>query len=235
MIERDKPFAKLELDFETLEEAKEARIRKTEPSDRLRGDLSLPRARNPGLFRPDKTPSLAVVCDNCSGAASAASIDRGSPSRRRSPAEWAALAAPLSDELVEVVRKVLSGVARTRSRFGKNIVAQMLCGSKSAKMKRFGLQRLSTYGLLGHFKQDEVVELLDAPLPLPLPGAGRRRPSAAHGAIDRTGNERHDRPGKARPAAIVVGCSGSTFLRPEAACGNAAAPGGGKPLRRPHL
>ncbi|MGH7136057.1 MAG: RQC domain-containing protein, partial [Pirellulales bacterium] len=74
----------------------------------------------------------------------------------------AAEAEPLSDELVEVIRKVLSGVARTRGRFGKQIVAQMLCGSASAKMKRFGLQRLSTYGLLGHFKQDEVGELIDA-------------------------------------------------------------------------
>jgi hypothetical protein len=69
---------------------------------------------------------------------------------------------PLSDELVDVIRKILSGVARTRGRFGKQVVAQMLCGSTSAKMERFGLQRLSTYGLLGHFKQDEVGELIDA-------------------------------------------------------------------------
>jgi hypothetical protein len=69
---------------------------------------------------------------------------------------------PISDELVEVVRKILSGVARTRGRFGKHIIAQMLCGSNNAKIKKFGLQRLSTYGLLSHFKQDEVVELLDA-------------------------------------------------------------------------
>ena len=77
-------------------------------------------------------------------------------------AETASAAGPLNDELVEVIRKILSGVARTRGRFGKQMIAQMLCGSTSAKMQRFGLQRLSTYGLLGHFKQDEVGELIDS-------------------------------------------------------------------------
>ncbi|HEV7222108.1 MAG TPA: RQC domain-containing protein, partial [Pirellulales bacterium] len=105
-------------------------------------------------------------CDNCrrrglgrsSAEAPAASPDDAAARTESKPAEHV----EINEPLLEVVRKALSGVARSRSRFGKNVVAQMLCGSNSAKMKKFGLQKLSTYGLLSGFKQDEVVELLDA-------------------------------------------------------------------------
>ncbi|MGA2032685.1 MAG: RQC domain-containing protein [Thermoguttaceae bacterium] len=58
---------------------------------------------------------------------------------------------------------VLSGVARTQARFpcGKNVIAQMLCGSTSAKMAKLKLDRLSTFGLLRHLKQTDVVLLID--------------------------------------------------------------------------
>jgi ATP-dependent DNA helicase RecQ len=62
----------------------------------------------------------------------------------------------------EVLLKVLSGVARAKGRFGKNTVAQMLAGSASEKMDRWGLKRLSTYGLLNAFRQPELVQILDA-------------------------------------------------------------------------
>jgi ATP-dependent DNA helicase RecQ len=114
--------------------------------------------------------------------------------------------APMSDELLEVLRKVLSGVARTRGRFGKHIIAQMLCGSNNAKMKRFGLQRLSTYGLLGHFRQDEVVEILDALLSircLEQAGSDAMRPTVRltePGKAVMTGASRLDRPLPLSPA-----------------------------------
>ncbi len=59
---------------------------------------------------------------------------------------------------------VLSGVARTQARFacGKNLIAQMLCGSKNEKLKKLGLDRLSTFGLLSHLTQPEVVTLIEA-------------------------------------------------------------------------
>ncbi len=63
--------------------------------------------------------------------------------------------------MVEAVRIVLSGVARTEARFpcGKNLIAQMLCGSASAKVAKLRLNQLSTFGLLAHLKQPEVVTL----------------------------------------------------------------------------
>jgi superfamily II DNA helicase RecQ len=64
----------------------------------------------------------------------------------------------------EVVLKALSGVARAKGRFGKNVVAQMLKGSASEKMERWRLRELSTFGILAHFSQVELTRLLDADL-----------------------------------------------------------------------
>jgi ATP-dependent DNA helicase RecQ len=60
------------------------------------------------------------------------------------------------------VLKVLSGVARAKGRFGKNVVAQMLKGSSSEKMDRWGLKKLSTFGILPDFTQPELTRLLDS-------------------------------------------------------------------------
>src|SRR5262249_9798978 len=65
--------------------------------------------------------------------------------------------------IIEAVKIVLSGVARAESRIacGKNLIAQMLCGSTSAKMAKLRLNKLSTFGLLRQLKQTEVVTLID--------------------------------------------------------------------------
>ncbi len=52
--------------------------------------------------------------------------------------------------------KILSGVARLRGRFGEGMAVKMLAGSREKAMERFRLNRLSTYGLLGEFKQEQV-------------------------------------------------------------------------------
>jgi ATP-dependent DNA helicase RecQ len=72
---------------------------------------------------------------------------------------------PIAGKVLEAVRIVLSGVARTQARrfsCGRNLIAQMLCGSGSAKVAKLGLNGLSTFGLLRHLKQDEVGSLIDA-------------------------------------------------------------------------
>jgi ATP-dependent DNA helicase RecQ len=169
MFVRDKPFEKLDLDFKTLEERKEGEYEKLNRMIAF-AETSRCREREILAYFGQEDAEPCGRCDNCER--------RGLGRRRASPANTAGetpapqssagetpvpqVAAPISDELVEVVRKILSGVARTRGRFGKHIIAQMLCGSSNAKIKRFGLQRLSTYGLLSHFKQEQVIELLDA-------------------------------------------------------------------------
>ena len=79
---------------------------------------------------------------------------------------------------------VLSGVARTQARFpcGKTLIAQMLCGSGSAKMTKLRLDRLSTFGLLAHLKQTEVVALIDCLIARRLFGTDRIGPLSARGA-----------------------------------------------------
>jgi ATP-dependent DNA helicase RecQ len=54
--------------------------------------------------------------------------------------------------------KVLSGVARLKGRFGLRMAAKALCGSKDSMIHQFGLNRLSTYGLLAAYPQSQVQE-----------------------------------------------------------------------------
>jgi superfamily II DNA helicase RecQ len=62
----------------------------------------------------------------------------------------------------------LSGVARSKGRVGKGAVAGMLKGSSAKTIKKMGLDKLSTYGLLALWKTDEIESLLDALLRLRL-------------------------------------------------------------------
>lgn len=52
--------------------------------------------------------------------------------------------------------KILSGVARLKGRFGQGMAVKMLTGSKERAIGKFRLDRLSTYGLLSEFTQDQV-------------------------------------------------------------------------------
>ena len=60
-----------------------------------------------------------------------------------------------------LIQKILSGVARSRGRFGAHMVAGTLRGSKGKKIKGTWLTKLSTYGLLSNLKQQDIVTLLD--------------------------------------------------------------------------
>ncbi len=52
--------------------------------------------------------------------------------------------------------KILSGVARLKGRFGLGMAVRMLAGSKEKAMGKFRLDRLSTYGLLSGFNQEQI-------------------------------------------------------------------------------
>jgi ATP-dependent DNA helicase RecQ len=64
------------------------------------------------------------------------------------------LAKEESDSLLAA--KILSGVARLKGRFGQGMAVKMLTGSKEKAVEKFGLSRLSTYGLLSEFTQEQV-------------------------------------------------------------------------------
>jgi len=71
---------------------------------------------------------------------------------------------PVDGNVLKTVRIVLSGVARVQARFacGRNLIAQMLCGSNNSKITKLQLNKLSTHGLLKHLKQDDVILLIEA-------------------------------------------------------------------------
>ena len=86
-------------------------------------------------------------------------------SAKMTPATALEPARPIANQFqVAVGAEVPPGVyeVRAQGRFGKVAVAQMLTGSNSARMKRVGLARLSTFGILAPFKHPEVVQLLNA-------------------------------------------------------------------------
>lgn len=147
MLERSKPFSALEIDFETLE------ARKQQEYNKLNTVIEFATA---GLCREQvileyfgqADPQSCGRCDNC----------RTRGSRRGAPAHVDAE----HPAVLKAVRIMLSGVARTKHRFGKNVVAQMLCGSTAAKITKFRLDELSTYGLLAFLRQEQVMEMMDA-------------------------------------------------------------------------
>ncbi|TWU26687.1 ATP-dependent DNA helicase RecQ [Novipirellula galeiformis] len=155
LIERDVPFDSLEIDFDELERRRQAEHAKL---DAVIGFARSSGCRQRVILDYFGDPE-SKDCGNC---------DRCNPEGRRSsvPVDEAVVAKAFEgvdrDGFVRGVRVVLSGVFRMHARFGKNLVAQMLCGSKNKKLQQWKLHRLSTYGLLSLLKQSEVVAVMDA-------------------------------------------------------------------------
>jgi len=148
MIHRRKPLDDLDIDFEAMERLKSAEYEKLNRV--IRFALST-RCRQQEILRYFGEQSAAVCthCDNCR--------------RINRPGRDPDTAVTDDEDVLKTIRIVLSGVARTQARFrcGKNLIAQMLCGSASARVSKLGLDRLSTFGLLEHLAQPEVVTLID--------------------------------------------------------------------------
>lgn len=69
----------------------------------------------------------------------------------------------LEGELIDITidaQKVLSCVYRMHERFGVKMIAEVLKGSKSAKVKQFNFEPLSTYGLMKERKLKDISDLI---------------------------------------------------------------------------
>ncbi|MGB7345230.1 MAG: ATP-dependent DNA helicase RecQ [Pirellulaceae bacterium] len=155
LIHRDVPFEQLDIDF------KELNRRKAAEHEKLEAVISF--ARTNGCrqrvildYFGDPNASDCGKCDRCEPAGKV-KIKSGNEVSLTSELKGVDSAALLCG-----VRVVLSGVTRMHGRFGKILVAQMLCGSKSKKLQQWKLNRLSTYGMLSALRQGEVVEVMDA-------------------------------------------------------------------------
>jgi ATP-dependent DNA helicase RecQ len=142
MLNKDRPFAALEIDFEGLAKRKAAEYARLDQVVRFAQSRKCRQLEILHYFG-EPAHEQCGHCDNCGPVRPQVHVAR--------PAEIPH----------ETVRMVLSGVARTKGRVGKTIVAQMLCGSRSEKVRNRGLDQLSTFGLLARFRRGEVMTLLD--------------------------------------------------------------------------
>ncbi len=147
MLNRNRPFEELDIDFATLEKRKANEFAKLERVIQYARTHGCRQHQILDYFGDSETAACGT-CDNCS--ATVGPSPGSQDDRESSPA------------VLEAVRIALSGVARVRGRVGKLMVAKMLCGSRSQQISKLRLDELSTYGLLGHLKQDEATHLLDA-------------------------------------------------------------------------
>jgi ATP-dependent DNA helicase RecQ len=74
--------------------------------------------------------------------------------------EGAGGAVVLPDELVILVRQLLSAVARLRGRFGVGAVAEVLAGVGGEKAQRWGFDQLSVFGLLRAHSVKRIIAML---------------------------------------------------------------------------
>ncbi len=156
-VDRDIPFESLKIDFDELEERKKGEYEKLES---VIGFARTGRCRQREIlvYFGDASSGDCGSCDRCQPVnprvmAAIGAIGAAKPAR----------SLPVEDpDLCRGLRIVLSGVARTHGRFGKGLVAQMLCGSQNKKIQQWKLNRLSTYGMLSGLKQTQVSEVIDA-------------------------------------------------------------------------
>jgi len=160
MLRRDVPFHQLEIDYTRLEERRKSNLAKL---DRIIRFATTRRCRQRDILRyfGEATSEKCGHCDNCGPAAelpvaAAVQQNRDEPEQHVTPA------------MLQLTRIVLSGVARAEGRFGKQLIVGMLCGSKSAKIRKWKLDSLSTFGLLESFKQTEVTDIIDGLIALSL-------------------------------------------------------------------
>jgi ATP-dependent DNA helicase RecQ len=66
----------------------------------------------------------------------------------------------VADEVVTLVRQILSGIARCRGKFGVGVVAEVLGGSTTERTQKWGLNELSTFGLLKPYPIKRIVAML---------------------------------------------------------------------------
>ncbi|MDC0295255.1 RecQ family ATP-dependent DNA helicase [bacterium] len=150
-IERDKTFSELKIDFDELNQRKASEYEKLESVIRF--------ARSPNCRQQVILDYFGDThghqCGRC---------DRCQPNPVTSVENKQKVHELSSHDRLHFLRGLqitMSGVTRMHGRFGKNMVAQMLCGSKNKKLTQWKLHRLSTYGLLSGMKQSEVASVMD--------------------------------------------------------------------------
>ncbi len=141
VVDRKKTFNQLPIDFDELNRRKNAEYEKLERMIRF---ATTYRCRQLEILEyfGDPDQKNCSNCDNCDL--------RGTQVGKYD-----------QDACLYGVQVALSGIARTHGRLGKTLIALMLTGSESKKIKQLYLNRLSTFGLLKNLRQPDVVGMIE--------------------------------------------------------------------------
>lgn len=91
----------------------------------------------------DESEVIGCQCDVCNGSG-AAMIS----------------AHDLSEEVITLVRQMLSAVARLKGKFGIGVVAEVLAGVRNEKTQRWGFDQLTVFGLLARFPVKRLIAMI---------------------------------------------------------------------------
>jgi ATP-dependent DNA helicase RecQ len=141
----------------------------------------------------DETRAEGCRCDVC---------------RRGDDAAAAGPAPVFPDEVIVLVRQILSAVARLRGKFDVGVVAEVLTGSENERLARWGLNQLSVFGLLRVHPAKRVVAMLHRVMEAGL--ARQRDPDGVkfRPVIELTGSGIAVMKGETLPPASLIGLAG---------------------------
>jgi ATP-dependent DNA helicase RecQ len=166
MLERKKPFEKLGIDFDEQQRRKSAEYAKL---DRMVGYAATRGCRQIEIldYFGDPNRQKCGTCDNCNVNGLRAGVkarfeNSGEQNGKKSTRAGVSRPTELQPQIVEAVLMVLSGAARMKGRFGKQMLARMLIGSKAKNLIKFKLDQLSTFGLLKRISEPQALALIDA-------------------------------------------------------------------------
>lgn len=65
-----------------------------------------------------------------------------------------------SFDATEITLKILSCIYRSQERYGTYLIASVLCGKRNKKVEEFGLDKLSTFGIVTDFTSAQVKAII---------------------------------------------------------------------------
>jgi ATP-dependent DNA helicase RecQ len=145
IVDRKRKFSDLKIDFAELHRRQKSEHEKLNSVIRL---ATTRRCRQLEILEyfGDADRKLCGTCDNC---------------QKRPQLKIGTAKHSDEDACLYSAQVALSGTARTHGRIGKTLIAQMLTGSASKKIKQLSLDRLSTFALLKGLRQADVVLLME--------------------------------------------------------------------------
>lgn len=162
---RGVPFEDLKIDFQQLQQRKNAEIEKLEQV------IAFAQARNCRQmsildYFGDPHAKPCGLCDRCQGKVGWPRVNSNGGTNAIAKNAQSAIANAKTETSSQappaIMHKVLEAIARTHGRLGKNLLAQFLQGSQNAKVQRLRLERLAGFGMLQTLSQAQAVQVLDA-------------------------------------------------------------------------